>query len=284
VAEWRVGRCWLSGGLRLFTLLGAFGLGVGLSACSDDPAGPDRAEGPIVSDDVDLYTYEIVNTFPHDPAAFTQGLVWADSVLFESTGLYGQSSLREVVLETGQVRRRLNLADQYFAEGLVLWEDQLVQLTWRENVAFVYERESFRRIGEYGYPTQGWGITHDGTSLIMSDGRDSLYFRNPETFVREAAVAVRDSAGEPVYALNELEYIDGRVFANVWMTDLIAVINPMTGEVTSWIDLSSLLSPGEEASADVLNGIAFDQVQRRLFVTGKRWPKLFEIRLVAVLD
>jgi glutamine cyclotransferase len=255
-----------------------------LWSCSEDPAGPGRPSGPIVSDDVPLYTYRILNTYPHDRGAFTQDLVWADSVLFESTGLYRESSLREVELETGQVLRRRNLNDQYFAEGLTLWEDVLVQLTWREHKAFVYARDSFTPIGEFDYVTQGWGLTHDGSSLIMSDGRDSLYFRDPETFARQKTIPVRDAEGEPVYALNELEYIDDRVFANVWMTDWIAVIDPQDGQVRSWIDLSGLLTPEEASRADVLNGIAFDPVARRLFVTGKDWPKLFEIELIPAMD
>jgi glutamine cyclotransferase len=224
------------------------------------------------------YGYEVVNTFPHDPGAFTQGLVFSDGVLFESTGLNGQSSLRRVALETGEVLKQRDIDAQYFAEGLALFDGRLIQLTWRNGVGFVYDKDSFEPLGNFTYPNEGWGLTQDGTHLIMSDGSSTLRFLDPHTFevVREVAVT---SEGQPVVRLNELEYVAGEIWANVWQTDAIARIDPATGAVRGWIDLSGLLPAEERAAADVLNGIAYDAAGDRLFVTGKLWPTLFEIRV-----
>jgi glutamine cyclotransferase len=225
-------------------------------------------------------TYEVINTYPHDPNAFTQGLVYEDGVLYEGTGLKGRSSLRKVELETGEVLQRLDLAAQYFGEGITIWEDKIIQLTWQSHIGFVYDKESFELLREFSYPTEGWGITHDGTRLIMSDGTATLHFLDPETFVETGSVQVFDSNG-PVVRLNELEYINGEVYANIWQTDRIARIDPDTGKVTGWIDLTGLLSVEDlRQSVDVLNGIAYDAEHDRLFVTGKLWHKLFEIELV----
>lgn len=223
-------------------------------------------------------TYEVVNVYAHDPGAFTQGLTYTDGVLYESTGLNGRSSLRRVALETGQVLQQRNLTEQYFAEGLVLFDDRLIQLTWQNRVGFIYDKDTFEPTGTFSYATEGWGITQDGSQLIMSDGSATLRFLDPQTFEVKREVRVTDN-GQPVMRLNELEYVNGAVFANVWQTDLVARVDPQTGRVLSWIDLSGLLTPEERANADVLNGIAYDAVGDRLFVTGKLWPKLFEIRL-----
>ena len=227
-------------------------------------------------------TYEVIHVFPHDPLAFTQGLIYVDGFLYESTGLYGQSSLRKVALETGEVLQQVDLGSEYFAEGLTAWEDTLIQLTWRKGIGFVYQREDFSLIDNFTYETEGWGLTHDGERLIMSDGTSKLYFLDPQTYQVTGSFNVTDQ-GEDITRLNELEYIRGEVFANIWQTDDIARIDPTTGDVLGWIDLSGLLPEDERTTeTDVLNGIAYDAEQDRLFVTGKLWPKLFEIRLVPV--
>lgn len=225
------------------------------------------------------YGYEVIATYPHDREAFTQGLVVDEGVLFESTGLNGRSSLRRVRLQTGEVLQRRDLDPQYFAEGLALFKDKLIQLTWQSNKGFVYDKTTFAPLREWSYPTEGWGLTHNGKQLIMSDGTATLRFLNPETFAVEREITVTD-VGQPVARLNELEYVNGEVFANVWQTDLVARVDPQTGRVNGWIDLSGLLLPAERQNADVLNGIAYDAASDRLFVTGKLWPKLFEIKLV----
>jgi glutaminyl-peptide cyclotransferase len=221
--------------------------------------------------------YRVVHAYPHDSQAFTQGLVYVDGHLYESTGLNGQSTLREDDLESGQVLREISLPSQYFAEGLTNWGNTLIQLTWKAHVAFVYDRATFRLLRTFQYPWEGWGLTQDGRNLILSDGSESLHFLNPETFAQVRSIRVTDH-GEPVKELNELEYIHGQIYANVWMTDKIARISPETGKVLSWIDLSGLLPAIELRSNDaVLNGIAYDAAHNRLFVTGKLWPRLFEI-------
>jgi glutaminyl-peptide cyclotransferase len=221
----------------------------------------------------------VINIYPHDPSAFTQGLIYTNGVLYESTGLNGRSSLRRVALETGEVLQRRDIPQEYFAEGLTLFDDRLIQLTWQNRVGFVYDQDTFQPTGTFSYTSEGWGITHDSSQLIMSDGSATLRFLDPQTFEVQRAVTVT-SDGQPVVRLNELEYVNGEVWANVWQTDLVARVDPQTGRVLSWIDLSGLLTPEERASTDVLNGIAYDAASERLFVTGKLWPKLFEIRLV----
>ena len=225
-------------------------------------------------------TYVVVNTYPHDPEAFTQGLIYHAGHLYESTGLYGESSLRKVDLETGAVLMSIALPPETFGEGLTLWEDRLLQLTWREGRGFIHTLDDFTPAGEFTYPTEGWGLTQDGVHLIMSDGSHRLYFLNPDNFQIVKEVAVFDG-GQPVERLNELEYINGEVFANLWLTDEVVRINPVTGAVVGRVDLSGLLPADMLApTTDVLNGIAYDPDANRLFVTGKNWPALFEIRLV----
>jgi glutaminyl-peptide cyclotransferase len=226
-------------------------------------------------------TYEVVNAFPHDPTAYTQGLIFHDGYLYESTGLYGESSLRKVELETGTVLQQVDLPPTYFGEGLTQWEAALFLLTWREGTGLIYGLEDFTFVGDFSYSTEGWGLTNDGERLIMSDGSQRLYFLHPGTFEVIGQVEVTYQ-GNAVWRMNELEYIHGEVYANIYLTDDIVRIDPATGEVKGWIDLSGIL-PEElrTPDTDVLNGIAYDSEGDRLFVTGKNWPLLFEIHLVA---
>jgi glutaminyl-peptide cyclotransferase len=241
-------------------------------AAQDTVVPPPGSKAPV-------YKYEIVRTYPHDRDAYTQGLEYVDGILYESTGLNGRSSIRRVKLDTGQVLQRRDLDGQYFGEGITVWKNDLIELTWVSETGFVYDSHTFEPKRKFSYKGEGWGLTHDGTNLIMSDGTAALRFWDPATFAERKRVTVTDGS-TPVRSLNELEYIKGEVFANVYQTDFIARIAPSTGRVVGWIDLRGLLSPRERASTDVLNGIAFDKAGDRLFVTGKLWPKLFEIKLV----
>jgi glutamine cyclotransferase len=225
------------------------------------------------------YDYEIVNTYPHDPSAFTQGLIYRDGYLFESTGLYGGSSLRKVGLKTGEVVQRKMIRSDYFGEGLTDWGDQLVQLTWKSNIGFVYNALTFELERTFRYPGEGWGLTRDNERLIMSDGTSSLRFLDPQRMRETGRLEVTEN-GFPVSMLNELEMVRGQIFANVYNTDEIVIISPQSGHVTGRISLVGLLEKFKMSKeVDVLNGIAYDPERDRLFVTGKRWPKLFEIRL-----
>ncbi len=228
-----------------------------------------------------VYGYEIVRSYPHDPQAFTQGLTYHDGHLYEGTGLAGQSSIRKVKLESGEVVQIQRLDPQYFGEGITIWQNALVQLTWQSEIGFVYDRATFQRTRTFTYRGEGWGLTQDGKRLIMSDGQPDgmLRFIDPVSMKETGRLAVRDRS-RPIVGLNELEIVKGEIYANVWQTDRIARISPSTGRVTGWIELSGLLSPREAAGVDVLNGIAYDPAGDRLFVTGKLWPKLFEIKVV----
>ncbi len=229
-----------------------------------------------------VFGYKVVATYPHDPAAFTQGLVFAGGELYESTGLEGESTLRRVELETGRVRQRINIPEEHFAEGLALVGDALVQLTWRSGVGFVYDRKTFAKRRTFPVKTEGWGIAYDGESrLVMSDGSDRLFYMDPKTFAVTRTVRVRNG-GVPVDRLNELEWVEGEIWANVWTTDRIARIAPSSGEVVGWIALDTLWPRDQRTGgADVLNGIAYDKAKRRIFVTGKKWPRLYEIAITA---
>jgi glutamine cyclotransferase len=226
-----------------------------------------------------LYTYTVQHVYPHDPDAFTQGLQYVDGVLYEGTGLNGRSSIRKVALETGQVLQRRAVPQEHFGEGITVLKSQIYELTWQSHVAFVYDKTSFEPRQRFSYAGEGWGLTSDGTNLIMSDGSDELRVIDPATFAERRRVKVT-AAGSPVRNLNELEYVKGEIFANIWMTDYVARIAPDTGKVTAYIDLRGLLTEFERARTDVLNGIAYDEAHDRLFVTGKLWPKLFEVRVV----
>lgn len=222
--------------------------------------------------------YRLVRTYPHDPGAFTQGLIYLDGHLYESTGLNGRSSLRMTDLATGKVMQKQIVPAQYFAEGMTNFGGKLYQLTWQSGKAFVYDRFSFRLLAEHTYTGEGWGLTNDGKRLIMSDGSAKIRFINPTNFAVMSTITVTD-AGRPVDRLNELEFVRGEIYANIWQTDLIARISPTTGQVLGWIDLSGILPPNDAQGVDVLNGIAYDAKTDRLFVTGKLWPKIFEIKI-----
>lgn len=226
------------------------------------------------------YKVRIIKAYPHDPGAFTEGLLFRGGFLYESTGLNGRSGIRKVEPETGRVVKKHDLQKQYFGEGLTDWGDCLVQLTWHSGRGFVYDLESFELKSEFSYTGEGWGISRDEKNLIMSDGTNRLRFLNPLTFQVERVIEVH-SKGRPIQNLNELEYVNGEIFANVWLTDLIARISPETGEVTGWIDLSDLRRQLPRGiGAEALNGIAWDRESGRLFVTGKHWPMLFEVEII----
>ena len=227
------------------------------------------------------YGYRIVKSYPHDPTAFTEGLFYHDGALYESTGQEGRSSIRRVNLITGKVLQAQTIPPQYFGEGIVAWKDRLFELTWRSEIGFIYDLKSLKPVGRFNYHGEGWALTHDGARLIMSDGTAFLRFLDPATLNEIGRVQVTD-AGKPVPMLNELEFVHGEVYANVWQTTRIARINPTTGKVVGWIDLAGL-APKELDPQDpdaVLNGIAYDPKGERLFVTGKLWPRLFEIKLL----
>ena len=223
------------------------------------------------------YGYEILNQYPHDTSAFTEGLVYTGGALYESTGLYGSSTLRQVDLRTGAVLRRVNLAPQYFGEGATLFQGKIFQLTWQSQTAFVYDATTFALLGQFFYAGEGWGLTHDDRYLIMSDGTSQIRFVDPATFQTVKTISVHDQHGAPLTNINELEYINGEIYANVWLTNSVVRIDPASGQIVGTIDFTGLLPAG--TSADVLNGIAYDSSTGHLLVTGKLWPSLFEVRL-----
>jgi glutamine cyclotransferase len=228
--------------------------------------------------EVPVATVRVVNTYPHDPNAFTQGLVMLNGELFEGTGRNGESSLRRVALVTGELLQRRNLGQLYFGEGITIMNDRIYQLTWQSQLGFVYDRATFDLQKTFFLPGEGWGITHDGTNLIVSDGTAQLRFLDPDTQQEVKRITVTED-GLPVNRLNELEYIDGEVWANVWYTDFIVRIDPATGDIKSKLDLTGLHPP--RGADDVLNGIAWDASAQRLFVTGKLWSSLYEVEVVA---
>lgn len=260
-----------------------------LGACGADSESTDTADGRPPTDPtgttevstppVEALTVEVLNEYPHDPEAFTQGLLLHDDQLYESTGNYGQSTLRVVEPDTGEVLEQHDLPVEYFAEGLALVDDRLIQLTWREHTAFEYRLDGLEPTGEFEYDTEGWGLCYDGERLVMSDGTSTLYFRDAETFEVLATVEVT-MEGEPVERINELECVDGEIWANIWQTDRIIRIDPSSGAVGAVVDAAGLLSEEQLASADVLNGIAYDEQGEVFLITGKWWPTLFEVRFV----
>jgi glutaminyl-peptide cyclotransferase len=237
--------------------------------------------GPAAPAGVPEYGYQVVHAYPHDREAFTQGLLYLDGFLYESTGLEFQSSIRKVRIETGEVVQRFNIPQQYFGEGIINWKDRLIELTYKTQVGFVYDLGTFKLQKQFEYPGEGWGLAQDGKRIIMSDGTHELRFWDPETLKETGRLSVTDD-GQPVKNLNELEWIKGEIYANIWGTEKIARIDPASGKVVGWINLAGLLEPADRKNSqpDVLNGIAYDAEHDRLFVTGKKWPKLFEIKLV----
>ena len=250
------------------------------------PASPTPSAIPPVflaetTQDFSSYTYEIINVYPHDFVAFTQGLIYKDGFLYESTGRHGHSSLRKTELETGKILNIYELPEELFAEGLGYYNNQLFQLTWQENTGFIYNFDSFSLLDTFKYPTEGWGLTFTDKELVMSDGSNTLYFYSPEDMQEIRRVSVFDETNTPLEKINELEYISGLIFANIWQTDNIVIIDPHSGNLKGMINLQGLLDVCQlKNETDVLNGIAYDPNLQRLFVTGKLWPCLFEIRII----
>lgn len=256
-------------------------------ACTERAGNGPRESSPPVSSDVrgstngvPFYTFQVIKSWPHDPAAYTQGLEFSNGVLYESTGLFGRSSLRRVDLESGKVLQQHDLPSEYFGEGITVLGDKIYQLTWQSHKGFVYDRQTFQPLKEFSYTGEGWGLTHDDRSLIMSDGTNEIRFLDPVSLQTQRTVRVL-SDGQPLANLNELEYVKGEIYANVYESDYIVRLDPGSGKVLGWIDLTGLLPAADRGQpVDVLNGIAYDAAKDRLVVTGKLWPKLFEIRLV----
>jgi glutaminyl-peptide cyclotransferase len=235
---------------------------------------------------VPVYGYQVVHVYPHDRSAFTEGLEYHDGFLYESTGLNsrtnppGHSSLRKVRLETGEVVQRIPMSDEYFGEGITVLGDHIAQLTYKTEIGFVYSLSDFHVLRQFSWKGEGWSLTHNATSVFMDDGTDEIRLWDPKTLAERSRIKVHDGA-KAIRNVNELEYVEGELYANIWQTDKIARISPTTGRVLGWIDMSGLLSPMyRNGSEDVLNGIAYDSIHKRLFVTGKLWPNLFEIRVV----
>ena len=227
-----------------------------------------------------LYTYQVIHTYPHDPNAFTEGLEYRAGFLYESTGLKGHSWLRKEKLETGQVLQQLDLDSQYFGEGITVINQKIVQLTWQSNIGFVYDQPGFHLQRTFNYPGEGWALTNDGQNIYMDDGTAQIRIWDPLTLQEKRRITVHDH-GQPVTNVNELEWVRGEIYANIWQKDVIARISPMDGRVLGWIDMAGILPASERTgNEDVLNGIAYDVLGDRLFVTGKQWPKLFEIKVV----
>jgi glutaminyl-peptide cyclotransferase len=265
-------------------LLAAFAL----AACACGPS--------IEAGTTPEYTYRVVHTYPHDRGAFTEGLFYLDGFLYEGTGEPGFSDIRKVKLETGEVLQRHNIPDEYFGEGIIAWKDRLLELTWTTEVGFVYDLNTFTPQKQFHYPGQGWSFTTDGKRIFMDDGTPQIRIWDPETLQETGRINVTEN-GKSIdqspnwcsdsnsRCLNEMEWVKGEIYANIWMTEKIVRIDPATGKVVGWIDCTGLLTPQDRIEdgprpTDVLNGIAYDAKGDRLFVTGKRWPKLFEIKLV----
>jgi glutamine cyclotransferase len=262
-------------------LVAAVSLGGAIAGChAKSPDAPSPVASPPADAPVPTYGYEVVATYPHDPEAFTQGLIYLKGILLESTGLNGRSTLRKVDLATGRVRDEVKLSSEFFGEGMTVLGEKIYQLTWQNQKGFVYDLQTLAPQQEFSYDGEGWGLTTDGASLILSDGTNRLRFLDPHTFKVTRTIDVFDRAGSPLKRLNELEFIRGEIYANVWQTPYVARIDPATGRLLGVIDFTGLLAPEDlRPGTDVLNGIAYDAVGDRLFVTGKNWPKLFEVRL-----
>lgn len=250
-----------------------------LTACQGAPSQPQTKTAATLGQQAQRYGYRVVNTYPHDSGAFTQGLFWLDGALYETTGQEGASSLRRVNLEDGRVLQKADMPAEVFGEGSTPWGDQILSITWQNGIGYRWNRRTFQQVGTWRYQGEGWGLANNGREIIMSDGSDTLKFLNPETLqeVRRVRVTVN---GQPLPQLNELEFIRGEVWANVWNTGDIVRIDPASGNVTGVVDLRGLVQENRGENSDVLNGIAYDAERDRIFVTGKYWPRLYEIALV----
>jgi glutamine cyclotransferase len=258
--------------LKVISLSLLLGAGIPIMTIAQTKRGPRRGSSE--------YTYKVIRSFPHDRTAFTQGLEYRDGFLYEGTGLNGRSSLRKVRLETGEVVLRIDLPEEYFGEGITLVRNEIIQLTWQSHIAFVYNAEDFRSLRRFSYPGEGWGLTNNGREIFMSDGTPAIRVLDPATFREKRRIQVHDGTN-PVAELNELEFVNGEIFANIWQTDRIARISPVNGAVVGWIDLAGILGPMYRTeSGAVLNGIAWDAAGKRLFVTGKLWPNIFQIQVI----
>jgi glutamine cyclotransferase len=270
----------LSRSTRTVSVLVALAVGAVRLAGEDGNIPPSPSFKPGETPAPIFYSYEVIRSRPHDRTAFTQGLVFHDGRILESTGLNGESTLRAVDLDSGKVLRKVSLTPDYFGEGLTVIGTHAYQITWQNGTGFIYDATTFQRKGQFSYSGEGWGLTTDGRLLILSDGTNRLRFIDPTTFQPVRTLNVTAS-GQPVGRLNELEWIKGEIFANVWLTNQVVRIDPATGIVRGVIDFSGLLAPGErKPDTDVLNGIAYDAAHDKLVVTGKRWPKIFEVRLI----
>jgi glutamine cyclotransferase len=265
-------------GSRLLAALALFGSGCADMQDTETARLIPAAGNPQKTGQIPVLTVKLVRTYPHDPHAFTQGLEYYGGYLYESTGIAGQSTLRKVALETGEVLQKVSLPSQYFGEGLTIFHGKIYQLTWLSKKGFVYDLRSFRQVGEFPYDTEGWGLTHDDRSLIMSDGTNKIRYVDPVSFGVTRTIELY-AGGEGVVNLNELEYVKGEIFANIWHSPRIARIDASSGQVLAWIDLTSIVSKEHHSDEAVLNGIAYDKAGDRLFVTGKNWSKLFEIKV-----
>jgi glutaminyl-peptide cyclotransferase len=265
---------------RLLAVIAIIGCGCADTQYIGSPTFTPTLGIPQRAGQVPVLKVKLVRAYPHDPHAFTQGLEYYRGYLYESTGIAGQSTLRKVALQTGEVLQRISLPSQYFGEGLTIFQGKIYQLTWLSKKGFVYDLRSFRQVGEFPYDTEGWGLTHDDRSLIMSDGTNKIRYIDPVSFAVTRTIELY-AEGQGVVNLNELEYVKGEIFANIWHSPQIARIDARSGQVVAWIDLISIVSKEPHSDEAVLNGIAYDQAGDRLFVTGKNWSKLFEIKVEA---
>lgn len=236
---------------------------------------------PAAAQTIPIEPAKVIATFPHDTGAFTEGLLWHDGALYEATGESGRSSIRKVDLRTGKVLQKVVIPAPTFGEGIVVWKDQILSLTWKQHVGWRWDLKTFRKLGEFHYPGEGWSLTSDGTHILMSDGSDAIRVLDPTTMAELRRITVT-ADGKPLDNINEMEWVDGEILANIWLTNVIARIDPKTGHVTGWIDLSALTAKVDPKDSNAVpNGIAWDARGQRLFVTGKDWPTLFQIALPA---
>lgn len=257
----------------------AFLLAVFLISCNNDPKPNDQTPSSNVPEPATI-SYNIVNVYPHDTSSYTQGLQWHNGFLYEGTGLEGQSHLMKVNLKDGQAVQKISIDKTLFGEGITIINNKIYQLTWQNNKVFVYDLATFEKLKEFHWDHQGWGLTNNGKDLLISTGGNNIYFVDPETFRILNTISVNSNYG-PLGDINELEYVDGKIYANIYGSDYIAVINPETGTVEAKLDFTGLLQKSGKTyeHSDVLNGIAYDSTKNSFYITGKKWPALFEVKL-----